>query len=175
MAEKIQYLSLIPTEIVIHHAAEFDAPTLQWAGIRLFHKSWAVDGIIVTQQEYGRRLGAHEGKKFKPPWIDIGYHAGIELLEHGYEILMGRPWDAQGAHCLKHNTRALGLCFVGDFNLRTPSTAELETGAVIVAYWMRTTGIPLGKIYRHDTLNETDCPGRLFNLTAFLNLVQEAL
>jgi N-acetylmuramoyl-L-alanine amidase len=139
-----------PEEIVIHHSATHDGPENNTAGIRKWHVG-------------------HNG------WDAIGYHALTEYVGNGYEILIGRPWDQAGAHCLGHNQTALGFCFVGDFNKIMPPVDQLKTGAAVVAYWMRTHGIPLGKIYRHDTLNETDCPGKFFNLTAFLNLVQEAL
>jgi hypothetical protein len=141
-----------PSEIVIHHSAGEDRPDLQWNEIRAWHTQQPPDGLGFS---------------------DIGYHAGIEFVELSEEILMGRPWDKKGAHCLGHNQISLGLCFVGDFNKYAPRPAALKTGARIVALWIRLFGIPLGKIYRHDSLNATDCPGRLFDLTAFLNLIQE--
>lgn len=141
-----------PTEIVIHHSAGEDRPDLQWNEIRRWHTADPPHGM---------------------GWRDIGYHAGIEWIEDGYEILMGRAWDETGAHTLGHNDLALGLCFIGDFNKYAPGPAALTAGARLVAYWMRIFGIPLAKIFRHDTLNETDCPGKLFNLTVFYNYIQQ--
>jgi len=146
-----------PSEIVIHHSAGEDRPGLDWDGIRRYH--------LTPETEGGPKGG---------PWIDIGYHAGVDLVDQGYEILMGRPWDVPGAHCIGNNQTSLGLCFIGDFNKAAPTIEAYKTGAKLAAFWMRLFGIPLGRIYRHDTLNATDCPGALFHLGMFYNLTQEA-
>jgi hypothetical protein len=154
----MKYIKMTPDMIVIHHSAGEDRKGLDWDGIRKYH---------MTPPDQG---GPKDG-----PYIDIAYHAGVELVDQGYEILMGRPWDKRGAHCIGANSRALGLCFIGDFNKAAPTLSQLRTGARDVALWMRIWTIPLGRIYRHDTLNATDCPGSLFDLTKFLNLIQEEL
>lgn len=61
-----------------------------------------------------------EGQNFKAKDIDawhkqrgfkgIGYHYVIDLDGN---VEMGRPEDEIGAHCLNHNARSIGICYIG--------------------------------------------------------------
>jgi N-acetylmuramoyl-L-alanine amidase len=138
MIPAIEHILQLPSKIVVHHSATHDGPEFSWAAIRAYHKS----------------LG----------WLDIGYHGGAELIGGTEEILIGRPWDTIGAHCLGHNRNSLGVCFVGDFNAAPPTDAKLAAGAALIRLWMRLFKIPAENIFRHDELNDTDCPGRHFDM-----------
>jgi hypothetical protein len=140
----------LPLKIIIHHSATFDGPLASWPAIRRYH---------IEHNNFA----------------DIGYHAGAELIGGSYEVLMGRPWDRPGAHTLHHNGDSLGFCFVGDFNVAPPASAQLIAGARVVALWLRLFGIPITEIYPHLVFNETDCPGALFDVEAFRTIVKAAL
>ena len=141
---------MVPTRIVIHHSLTKDSGTVSWLAIRKYH---VLD------------LG----------WSDIGYHAGVELVETGslshYEILMGRAWDQAGAHTKGENHRSLGLCVVGDFDLEAPSRPALEAAARIIRLWMKLYRITSDEIYRHSHFSTKSCPGRLFDLEALRRLL----
>lgn len=47
---------------------------------------------------------------------DIGYHYVIGL---NGEVRPGRPESVVGAHCKGHNTRSIGVCYVGGCPPRT--------------------------------------------------------
>jgi len=145
---------MTPQKISIHHSDSNDGPDLQWGGIRKWHM-----GIPPN--------GPRDG-----PYRDIGYHAGIELIKDHYEILIGRPWNQNGAHTLDHNWQALGLCLVGDFTLVQPPDAQLRLAAKFVRFWMELYGIPITQVYRHKDLNPglTECPGQAFPWDAFIQL-----
>lgn len=61
-----------------------------------------------------------EGQNFKAKDIDawhkqrgfkgIGYHYVIDL---DGTVETGRPEDEIGAHCLNHNARSIGICYIG--------------------------------------------------------------
>lgn len=61
-----------------------------------------------------------EGQNFKAKDIDawhkqrgfkgIGYHYVIDL---DGTVEIGRPEDEIGAHCLNHNARSIGICYIG--------------------------------------------------------------
>lgn len=144
---------MYPTEIVIHHAAEFDTPKLQWSAIRKWHMGTPPNG-------------PNDG-----PYRDIGYHAGVELIEDSYEILIGRPWNQNGAHTLNHNWKALGVCLVGNFMTAPPPDAQLAKAAQLVRYWMDAFKVAKDSVYRHKDLNDTDCPGAAFPWDKFRSLL----
>lgn len=147
---------MIPKKIILHHSLTEDSGTVSWGAIRKFH---------LTDPNY--------------LYHDIGYHAGVELVKSGselyYEVLMGRMWNDQGAHTRGHNARSLGLCFIGNFDIRRPPDTQLLAGARVVALWVRLFSIGVSEIYGHCDFAEKSCPGKMFDLAGFKVLVNDQL
>jgi hypothetical protein len=129
----------VPTKIIIHASATQDDPTFSWGAIR----RWHID--------HNR-------------WIDIGYNAGCELVGNHYEVMNGRPWELDGAHCIGQNSQSLGFCLVGDFSNNPPPAGQLLASVQFLREWLRLYGIPRSEIYPHRHFNNTDCPGKAFNI-----------
>ena len=142
------------SQIIIHHAAERDRPDLNWDGIRRYH---------MTPEAQGGPKGG--------PWIDIGYNFGVELIEEGYEILVGRDMDIPGAHCPGHNALAFGVCFVGNFDKDEMPEAQLRAGAKFISSLMRTFIISKNNVYKHSQFNDTNCPGAKFPWDRLMELL----
>ena len=137
-----------PTQIILHHSFTSDSKTVSFGAIRKYH--------VET-------LG----------WKEIGYHIGIELARNDYEIFMGRMWDIQGAHTKGQNHNSLGICFIGNYDLKSPSDKILETGAKVVSYWMRLFNISIDSIFGHRHFaSYKSCPGNLFNIEKFKILLK---
>lgn len=133
-----------PQRIFCHHSLTKDTSTVSWGAIRRYHT-------------------IHPNK-----WSAIGYHAGVELVKSGnelyYEVLFGRMWDRQGAHCRGQNHDSLSICFVGNFDYYRVPDAQLEAGGRIISLWMKLYGIKLKDIYGHcDFDPNKTCPGKLFS------------
>ena len=124
--------------IIVHHSATLDGATFSWGAIRKHHLG----------------LG----------WQDIGYHAGVELVGDHYEAMFGRPWWMDGAHTLGQNERALGICFVGNFDDAPCPDAQLAAGAAVIGTWMRLYAIPVSEIYPHSRFQNKTCPGKRFDM-----------
>ena len=96
-------------------------------------------------------------------WSDIGYHAGIELVEGKFECLYGRPDHLTGAHVRSHNEKSLGFCFVGDYSsIGGPPEEMLWLAARrVIAPWCRQHELVIGDIVGHREVigAETTCPG----------------
>lgn len=140
-------MALTPTHIVIHHSLTSDSKTVSWDAIRKYHKT--VNG-----------------------WSDIGYHYGIELVGDHMEIFIGRMADEKGAHCpqLGMNSKALGVCVVGNFDIETPSVEVWEYCKHFVRYLMRHHNIPVGNVIGHVEANPLkSCPGKNWNMIKFRN------
>lgn len=133
------------THIVIHHSLTKDSETVSWGAIKDFHVN--VNG-----------------------WNDIGYHFGLELARDRYEIFMGRMTDEVGAHCPQNgmNTKGIGICLVGNFDIEKPSKLQYDKLIVLVKFLMRQYNIPKENISGHHDHNPgKSCPGKLFDMKWF--------
>ena len=130
--------------IMIHHSLTKDSGTVSWQAIRRYHM---------------QTLG----------WVREGYHFGLELVNNEYEILVGRPLDMDGAHCNKQgmNSKALGICFVGNFDIDPVPEGQWEKGIEIVKSLVNLLDIPTPFIVGHRDFDDRTCPGRLFDLNRF--------
>ncbi len=96
-------------------------------------------------------------------WADIGYHYVIDPA--------GRVWAArdvrfQGAHVKDNNENNLGVMVMGNFDEQRPTPQALATLDRFVAQSARQYGVPVSRIYTHQEINPTACPGR--NLQAYM-------
>jgi N-acetylmuramoyl-L-alanine amidase len=138
--------------IMLHHSLTKDGQTVSWQAIRRYHKE---------------TLG----------WKDIGYHFGIEFigaygntpLPGGYEILMGRPLDQDGAHCAAQdmNHKAIGICFIGNFDEDPVPEGQWSQGVILARSLTRLLDIPVSFIVPHRDYAPKSCPGKLFDLDKF--------
>lgn len=90
-------------------------------------------------------------------WADIGYHFVIDRA--------GRVWQArdvryQGAHVRNHNEHNVGVMVLGNFEKQQPSSAQLQQLVVTLRSLMNQYRVPLNRVYTHQELNPTACPGR---------------
>jgi len=143
-------------KVILHHSLTRDSGTVSWGDIRRYHVTPPPDGMGL---------------------VDIGYHAGIELIESGghslnYEILTGRMWNVQGAHTRGQNKDSLGICFVGNFDIVVPPDDLLKAGAKVVALWLHLFDIPVTNIFGHKDFADKSCPGVLFDINKFRTLVE---
>jgi hypothetical protein len=142
--------------IVIHHSLTRDGSTVNWQAIRRFH---------TTHPKY--------------LWDDIGYHFGIELVRDEHEILVGRMPNKPGAHCreMGMNTRAYGICVVGNFDEEAPPAAAIDKLVGLCRYLMLVDHIPALNVLGHREVGMfagfnwqegeyKSCPGRQFDVGA---------
>lgn len=129
--------------IILHHSLTKDSQTVSTQAIRRYH----VD-----------TLG----------WQDIGYHFLIEKVNDQYEILMGRPLDVSGAHTKGMNGKAIGVCFVGNFDDMKPSLEQIKAGIKLIRGLCNVFAIPIENIKaHHDFASYKTCPGKMFDMKMF--------
>lgn len=142
--------------MVIHHSGTADGDTLSWPIIRKNHKAKG--------------------------WIDIGYHLGIEwharTVESGsYEIMAGRPVNARAAGEPKEgmNSKGLHVCFIGNFDLVTPSLSMWRFAMPHLAAWCDAFEIPLENVIGHREIADVgtykQCPGAHWNMDQFREML----
>lgn len=132
--------------IVIHHSLTKDGETVSWDAIRRYHTD------LNGPPQYRMR--------------DIGYHAGVELVDGAYECLFGRPLDWFGAHTIGANRQYLGFLFVGNFDHATPSDEMLRVACErVIRPWMKAFSFDAGEIRPHRDFADKTCPGRFFDMS----------
>lgn len=136
--------------VMVHHSLTPDGKTVSWQAIRRYH--------VETQG-----------------WADIGYHAGVELVNDHLEALLGRPEDQDAAACKEShmNTLAMHVCFVGNFDLEAPSDALLAFGMkYVIRPWLIRYNLTAEDIVGHrDFATYKSCPGKMFDLARLKALV----
>jgi N-acetyl-anhydromuramyl-L-alanine amidase AmpD len=126
------------THLAVHHTAT--PPTLGPARIAELH------------------LAADPGRG-KEAWPGIGYHFFIHA---DGAIDQTNPLEAASYHVYRHHLYSLGVVFAGSFmNGKIPTSAQLRTGAHLIAWLMQELQIPLARVWGHREFpeNPTVCPG----------------
>lgn len=98
-------------------------------------------------------------------WNDIAYHF---VVDRGGRIWQGRPLSRMGAHAGSSaaNRGNIGVLLLGNFDLQTPSTSQLDGLRRLLEAICRSRGVPRGRIFGHreirsiEGLGATRCPGK---------------
>jgi hypothetical protein len=160
--------------IMLHHSLTKDGKTVSWQAIRKYHM-----GLIGSSNKNSPDYNPYVEK----PMEDNGYHFGIELIgnppssplrlrgeiEGSYEILMGRMLDQDGAHCAAKdmNHKAIGICFVGNFDEDPVPEEQWKAGVILVRSLTRLLDIPISFVVPHRNYVNKSCPGNFFNVEKF--------
>ncbi len=92
-------------------------------------------------------------------WGDIGYHYVVDRAGRVWE---GRSLRYQGAHVKNHNYANIGIVVLGHFDRQQPSQAQLASVRQLVGSLMDRFHVPTSRVYTHQELAPTRCPGRYF-------------
>ncbi|MBI5119294.1 N-acetylmuramoyl-L-alanine amidase [Candidatus Poribacteria bacterium] len=152
-----------PQYICIHHSLTKDGTVVDWEAIRKYHRE--VNG-----------------------WSDIGYHYGIERVGQGTLLQVGRPESQPGAHCkeMHMNSKSIGICVVGNFDLAPPGLEVLRFLSEIVRRKVMEYGIPVQAVLGHREVGAMagfdwkkgqykSCPGKYFPMDTLRSLLSGEL
>jgi len=135
--------------ITVHHTAR-DLETDAWrrtAGelenIRIFHS--------------GQRASDRH-------WADIAYHF---VVDRAGRVWQARPLAYQGAHVKGHNEHNLGIVVLGNFEIQSPTAAQLVSLSGLIGFTRGLYKVPLAEVFTHGELGQTNCPGK--HLQAYMN------
>lgn len=90
-------------------------------------------------------------------WADIGYHYVVDPAGRVWEA---RPVNLQGAHVKDNNEQNIGVMVLGNYEQQSPTNASTKSMEDFVASLMRRHRVPVGRVYTHQELRATACPGR---------------
>lgn len=124
--------------------------------ITIHHEGWKLVGfsdaattaerIELDRRSHLTRLGAG----------DIAYHY---VIDRAGRVWQGRDVRYQGAHVSGENEHNIGIMVLGNFDIQTPTDAQLASLNHSVAQLIRTYGLSPRKVFTHQELNPTACPG----------------
>ena len=92
-------------------------------------------------------------------WSGVGYHF---FIRKDGTIWRGRPEDRIGAHTVDYNSKSIGICFEGNFELEPMPEFQKAAGLDLIVYLKGK--YPIKDIKGHRELKATACPGKYFPL-----------
>lgn len=134
---------------------------------------WACIVIHHSGSEIGGARAFDDFHRNVRKWDELGYHfvIGNGSDTGDGQIEVGSRWTKQkhGAHCKTpdnyYNDHGVGICLVGDFDRRGPTSAQMASLARLIGFLTRECGIPESRILTHGGVtHRTDCPGAHFSL-----------
>ncbi|MGH7243711.1 MAG: peptidoglycan recognition protein family protein [Phycisphaerales bacterium] len=118
---------------------------------------------IRTQRDSIVRLNSVRQSHLREGWADIGYHYVIDPQGRVWEA---RPLGYQGAHVKDKNEHNIGVMCMGNFEIQRPTPQQTQSLDAFVASLMQRHKIPNSRVYTHQELGQTACPGR--NLQSYM-------
>ena len=138
----------------------------KWKRIVIHHSATPVDDA----------LNMHRVHKARGMKNGLAYHFvisnGSRKASDG-EIYLGERWKSQldGGHMkkLSWNQTSIGICLIGNFELRAPTPKQLKSLEGLCEYLMKKCKISSSQVTTHKILHpgHTACPGKYFSLSSF--------
>jgi hypothetical protein len=150
-------LRLVVNQLPRHPVLRYDKRSLsQITHIAVHHTAAPVSLGPLRIAELHVNEDAARGKE---AWPGIGYHYFIHA---DGTIEQTNHLETASYHVYRHNHYTVGVAFAGSFmNGRIPTSAQLRTGAHLIAWLMQELHVPLARIWGHREFpeNTTVCPG----------------
>lgn len=108
------------------------------------------------QQSVAGRLDAIRNAHRNQGWGDIGYHYAIDRAGRVWQC---RPIEWQGAHVGGYNEGNVGILNLGNFDLQTPSEAQVSSLASFIRQLQQEYRVPAANVKTHQEWSATRCPG----------------
>ena len=142
----------------------------KWKRIVVHHSATPVDDA----------LNMHRVHKARGMKNGLAYHFVISngsRKAYDGEVFLGSRWKGQldGGHMkkLSWNKESIGICLIGNFELRSPTAKQMTALEGLCEYLMRRCNISKSKVTTHKILhkNHTVCPGKYFSLPSLIKRI----
>ena len=137
----------------------------RWKKIVIHHSATPVDDA----------LNMHRVHKARGMKNGLAYHFVISngsRKAYDGEIYIGGRWKGQldGGHMkkLSDNKTSIGICLIGNFELRSPTEKQMKSLEGLCEYLMNKCQLTPNQVTTHKVLhpNHTVCPGKYFSLSS---------
>ena len=146
-------------------------------------KQWTAIVIHHSATENGNAAIFDRMHREENHWDGVGYDFvignGSDSGDGQVEVTFRWRRQMAGAHCGGTpgnwaNVDAVGICLVGNFNYRTPSTRQMQSLSRLIRFLKNRYGIPMDQIYGHGETpgaRVTECPGRMFPMDRLKRMI----
>lgn len=124
--------------------------------ITVHHEGWT-QVWFTDKATTAKRLDQIRRNHVDRGWGDIGYHY---IVDRAGRVWEGRNLRYQGAHVKDQNEHNIGILVLGNFNVQQPSEAQMKALVQTIRTLMRAYNVPASRVYTHQELNSSTCPGR---------------
>jgi len=137
----------------------------RWKRIVIHHSATPVDDAMNMHRVHKAR-GMKNG---------LAYHFVISngsRKAYDGEVFIGDRWKGQldGGHMkkLSDNKTSIGICLIGNFELRSPTSKQMKSLEGLCEYLMKRCRLGSNQVTTHKILhpNHTVCPGKYFSLSS---------
>jgi len=125
--------------------------------ITIHHEGWKVVNFTDTRTTVERLQHIQKFHVKERGWADVGYHY---IIDRAGRIWEGRPIKYQGAHVANLNEHNVGIMLLGNFQKQLPTNVQLAAAQLMVSDVMSKYNVPVHRVYTHQELKPTQCPGR---------------
>lgn len=99
-------------------------------------------------------------------WSTVGYHYYIDKEGCIYRL---KSDDEVAPHTYGYNSNAIGIVCAGNFNNAAMPDAQYNALVALTKKLSKKYNIPTDRVKRHCDLNNTECPGRYFDVAKFVD------
>lgn len=157
---EVATLESLPAEIAASSSAGGAASRLRIPHeIRMItlHHSGSPQPLRPEDDPVAKLRGLQAWGQAEKNWWDVPYHFLIDLEGRLYE---GRDWRYMGETNTRYDPRGhLLISVLGNYDLQEPTSAQIEAITGLMAWAAAEFDVPLDRIYGHDDLADTSCPG----------------
>lgn len=128
-------------------------------GVRLitFHhsgdpKPFTINDFAGTAQHLEYVRSYHRSRNFQ----DIGYHFAIDRAGRVWQL---RSLRYQGQHVRYNNEHNIGVVVLGNFDMQSPTREQKDRIRVFGALLRKQYNLPISRVYTHQEIVKTECPG----------------
>ncbi len=121
-----------------------------------------IDEIIIhcTATPAGREVTVEDIRRWHLArgFADVGYHYVVAL---DGTVMAGRPESQPGAHCLCHNARSIGVCYVGGLDVQgrpADTRTERQRQALRALVRQLRRRFPAASVHGHNEFARKACP-----------------
>jgi hypothetical protein len=107
-------------------------------------------GETAQHLEYVREY--HRSRNFQ----DIGYHFAIDRVGRVWQL---RSLKYQGQHVRYNNEHNIGVVVLGNFDMQPMTQAQKDKVRIFGALLRKQYALPISKVYTHQEIVSTECPG----------------
>jgi hypothetical protein len=139
----------ITNQLKRHPSQQFPGRQLSWISLIIIHHT-AIAPTIGAD-----RIAEH--RVDKQGWPGIGYHyfiSGDGIIQQTNEL------TTEASHAGSYNSASIGVCFAGDFTQVGPAPAQLEAGALLIAWLIHQLNLSPDDVKGYKELVNTQSPGQ---------------